>query len=45
LKPIIRKHGIELERWVDLTEHYPGYRGHYAKRTYLWKIRRARRTN
>ena len=45
VKQITREQGIELERWIDLTQYYPGYQGHYAKRTYLWKIRRARRTN
>jgi len=35
---------VMLERWIDLTEYYPGYREKYGygynyfKRTYLWKI-------
>ena len=45
LKRITREQGIEITRWIDLTEHYEGYNGRYAKRTYLWKIRRAPGSN
>ena len=37
----VREQGLELTRWIDLTQHYPAYQGRYAKRTWLWKIRRA----
>lgn len=38
LERVTRDENLRLERWVDLTQLYVGYRGAYRKRTYLWKV-------